>query len=332
MNQLYRLTVFGPTAALLMMVTALGQTTTPQPVSTSTAAENAEREKTALYNSFAETYKTDAARAYATACEYLQRFASDESGQTRSLKKFVRRFERSMRQLHVERLFNEKGYNEANFAEAFRFGKEMLKSDPNDFVTLYMLVQGGAIASTNGNKSYQADAAEYAKKALTLIDNEPGLADKESNLALLYVSLGVFYFTSDEEASRYYFSKFSELRRALDDPTVYAQIADGIIRAEFEPLQTEFDSRYRTDELQASPGAKVMRLRLYFIADFIIDTLARGIALAGTDKRFAHLTPYWMETLISFYRYRNGDYVTGLSDLIQKILLEPFPRPRQHYF
>lgn len=326
MNQLYRLTVLGPTAVLLMMVSALGQTTAPQPVSTSTATENAEREKTALYNSFSETYKTDPPRAYKTACDYLQRFGSDESGQTRYLRKFVRRFERGMQQMHMERLINEQHY-----AEALRFGNELLKSNPNDFQALYAMVQGGVLAFTNGNKSFQVDAADYAKKALALLENDASI-DKEEAQALLYVSLGVLYFTSDEDASRHYFTKFSELRRSLDDPKVYVQIADGIIRAEFEPLLTEFEFRYKTDQQLTTTGAKAMRLRLYFIADFIIDTLARGIALAGSDKRVAHLTPVWMDMLIWFYKYRNGGYITGLSDLIQKILLEPFPRPRQQYF
>lgn len=326
MNLLYRFAVLGPTAALLMMVTALGQTTVPQPAPTSTAIENAEREKTDLYQKFLENYKNDPPHAYKAACDYLQRFAADDSGQGRYVRKFVRRFESGMQLMHVERLINEQ-----NYAEALRFGNEMLNSDPSDFHTLYLMVQGGVLAFTNGNKSYQIDTADYAKKALVLLENDTSI-DKEEAQTLLYVSLGVIYFTSDEDASRHYFTKFSELRRALDDPKVYAQIADGIIRAEFETLHTDFELRYGADTQLTSAGEKAMRLRLYLIADFIIDTLARGIALAGSDKRFARLTPIWMDMLVWFYKYRNGGYITGLSDLIQKILLEPFPRPRQHYF
>src|ERR1700754_451452 len=324
----YRVVVLSFIAALLTLP-VLGQTTTPQTGSVTPTAETAQREKSELYTRFVDTYRNpkDQAGAYKLACDYLKRFTSDESGQADFLKKVTRHFEREAKRVHVKRLVEEN-----NFDEAFRFGKEMLKSDPNDFVTLFTLVQAGVFGFVNGNKSYQADAAEYAKKAVVLLENDTSIIDREATFGLLYISLGVFYLTADEGAARVYFAKFSELKTVKNDPRMYARVADAIIGAEFKPLIAEFESRFRTPQQRMSIEAKPLRLRVYHVTDFLIDVLARAIALAGLDRRFEHLTPDWMYKLISLYKYRNSGYITGLPEFIQESLNEPFPRPSLHYF
>lgn len=222
--------------------------------------------------------------------------------------------------------------DEKNFAEAFRFGKEMLKSDPNDFVTLYTLVEGGVLACSNGNKAYAADASEYAKKALQLLENDTSIDNRQQKLGLLYASLGIFYLTADPVQASAYFTKFSALDTVRNDPLMYGRVADAIIGAEFYPLQTEFNSRFRTSEARMSNEAEAIRLRLYLVIDFIVDALARAVALAGYDPKFEQLKKDWMERLVTLYKYRNSGYTTGLKELIDGILRVPFPRPPDYYF
>ncbi|HEV2837113.1 MAG TPA: hypothetical protein VGW58_17475 [Pyrinomonadaceae bacterium] len=326
MTRLYQFLLLYPIAAVLTMP-VLAQSTAPQSGSATLSVKDVEREKSDLYNSFLATYKTanDQARAYKTACDYLQKFPEDDSPQALFLKRFVYLYEKAMRQFHVGRLVEE-----GNFSEAFSFGREMLKSDPNDFVTLYTLVQGGVLAFTNGQKSYRFEAVDYASRALRMLESDSTIDQRQEKVGLLYVSLGVFNFLSDPDSAATYFSKFSALENVKNDPRMYARLADAIMGAEFFPLQREFNSRFPTPEQRMSADAQATRHRLYLVVDFIIDALARAVALAGSEPRFQQLSADWMERLVKFYKFRNSGYITGLADLVQGILNEPFPRA-PHY-
>jgi hypothetical protein len=326
MNPLHRFAIVSSITALLT-VSVIAQSTNPLTGSTLPTPENLEKEKTDLYKRFLETYKDQQASAFKTASDYLERFSTDETPQSRYMKKFVRRYERAMRQWHVAKLVDER-----NFAEAFNFGSEMLKSEPNDFDTLYTLVQGGVLAFTNGNKSHGVDAADYAKRALKLIESDASVEKREEKLGLLYMSLGIFYLTSDNAQARIYLTRFSELETVKTDPRMYGRVADAIIGAEFYPLQNEFNSRFPTPQQKMSTQAEAIRLRLYLVVDFIIDALARAVALAGANPRFRHLTADWLDRLVTFYKYRNSGFVTGLPEFVLGTLHVPFPRPPDYYF
>lgn len=325
MNPLYRFAVV-PIIAVLAINTS-AQSTSPQTGLVPLTAENRDREKADLYRRFLETYKNEQATAFKAASEYIERFPDDETPQARFMKKFAGLYERALRGLHLARLVDER-----NFAEAFRFGKEMLKSEPNDFVTLYTLAQGGVLAFTNGNKSYAGDGADFAKRALRLAENDARIDDREEKLGFLYVSLGIFYLTSNNAEARTYFAKFSGLETVRNDPRMYGRVADAVIGSEFDPLQREFNSRFTTPEQRMSTAAEALRLRLYLVIDFIIDALARAVALAGADPRFRNLTAEWLDRLIILYKYRNSGYSTGLPEFVVEILNVPFPRPPDYYF
>lgn len=326
MNPIHRFAIVWAITGLLT-VSVLGQSTTPLTGSASSTPENLEKEKSILYKRFLETYKNEQASAFKTASDYLERFPNDESAQARFMRKFVSLYERALRQIHVARLVDEQ-----NFAEAFTFGKDMLKAEPDDFITLYTLVQGGVLAFTTGNKSHAADAADYAKRALKLLESGANIDKREEKLGLLYVSLGIFYLTSDNAEARTYFTKFSGLDTVKTDPRMYGRVADAVIGAEFYPLQREFNSRFPTPEQKMSTQAEAIRLRLYLVVDFIIDALARAVGLAGADPRYRQLTADWLDRLIIFYKYRNSGYLTGLQEFVMETVQMPFPRPPDYYF
>jgi hypothetical protein len=61
------------------------------------------------------------------------------------------------------------------------------------------------------------------------------------------------------------------------------------------------------------------------LVDRMIDGYARAVALAAAKTEFAQPKAVWNESLTTWYKYRNGDQVTGLDTLLAGILTKPLP-------
>ena len=57
----------------------------------------------------------------------------------------------------------------------------------------------------------------------------------------------------------------------------------------------------------------------------MIDAYARAVALAGTDAQFATQKPLWLESLTTWYKYRNNNSDTGMTEFIAGVLAKPLP-------
>lgn len=302
---------------LFLMSSVLGQTTHHP-----SSAENEEEKSARLYKQFVEIHRKNAAAALTLATEYLEMCAV-ENARSKFVKTWVSNYKKDLLRFHVKRLIEEK-----RFDEAFERGRAILSSHPNDFDTLFTLNEGGLLALAHGNKTVAAEAIAAARKALELIETDPSvILEKEPEVAAgLNFSLGIFLLISSPADAIAHFNKFAQCEPCVKNPLNYSRLADAIWKAEYSPLQTEFASRFKTPEQRASPEAEPLKLRLFWTADVIVDALARAVALADSDPRFSAQKASWLSMLRDAYRSRNSGYETGLSELIEQVLDEPFPR------
>ncbi|MBD0370265.1 MAG: hypothetical protein ICV60_05480 [Pyrinomonadaceae bacterium] len=282
-----------------------------------------EEAKAALYNDFLGKYKTDPKAAYAVAKEYLQKYPA-ESDQTKYLQKWIAAYEakeKEGRKAQVEDLLRQQKY-----AEAFNAAKVILAEEPADVRTLNNAVFAALYAAgVNKNESFNAEAANYARKSIQIIQGGQPFDKKDDTLGWLNSALGFFSLkTNPSEAVNYYIKAAGFEGAAKKDPQTYLFLADAYRNAEYTKLATDIKTRCTTAEQQATPDCKALSDRLNAVVDRMIDAYARAIALA-TDPKFAQAKASWMSELTTFYKFRHENSEAGLSELIAGILAKPLP-------
>jgi hypothetical protein len=282
-----------------------------------------EEAKAKLYNDFLAKYKTDPAGAYVIAKDYLQKYPAD-SDQTAYLKKWVTAYEvkqKEGRKANVEDLLRQQKY-----ADAFGAAKVILAEEPADLRTLNNAVFAALYASgVNKNDSFNGEAANYARKAIQIIQGGATLDKKDDTLGWLNSALGFFSLkTNPSEAIGYYIKAAGFEGAAKKDPQTYLFLADAYRSAEYTKVAGDFKTRCATGEQQATPDCKALSDRVNAVVDRMIDAYARAIALA-TDPKFAQAKAAWMSELTAFYKFRHENSDAGLNEFIAGILAKPLP-------
>lgn len=290
---------------------------------TSASAVQDEEAKAALYNEFLKNYKTDPKAAYATAKEYLQKYPAD-SDQTAYLKKWITAYEvkeKEGRKKTVEDLFGQQKY-----ADSFNAAKVILAEEPGDVRTLNNAVFAALYAAlVNKNESFNGEAANYARKAIQIIQSGQPFDKRDDTLGWLHSAIGYFTLKTNPSESINYYIKAAGFEGAVKkDPQTYLFLADAYRNAEYTKVAGEFKSRCSTGEQQATPECKALSDRVNAVVDRMIDAYARAIALA-TDPKFAQAKAAWMSELTAFYKFRHENSEAGLSELIAGILAKPLP-------
>jgi hypothetical protein len=282
-----------------------------------------EEAKAALYNEFLKNYKTDPKAAYATAKDYLQKFPA-ESEQTAYLKKWITAYEakeKEGRKGTVEDLLRQQKY-----ADAFTAAKAILAEEPADVRTLNNAVFAALYAAgVNKNESFNAEAANYARKSIQIIEGGQPFEKRDDTLGWLNSALGFFSLKNNPTESINYYIKAAGFEGAAKkDPQTYLFLADAYRAAEYTKLAGDIKSRCTTGEQQATPDCKALSDRLNVVVDRMIDAYARAIALA-TDPKFAQAKAAWMTELTAFYKFRHEGSEAGLNEFIAGILSKPLP-------
>lgn len=296
---------------------------TPSLNETSAVAPQDEEAKAALYNEFLKNYKTDPKAAYATAKQYLERFPA-QSEQTDYLKKWITAYEvkeKEGRKANVEDLLRQQKY-----ADAFGAAKVILNEEPADVRTLNNAVFAALYAAgVNKNDSFNAEAANYARKSIQIIQNGQPFEKRDDTLGWLNSALGFFSLkTSPAEAINYYIKAAGYEGAAKKDPQTYLFLADAYRAAEYTKLAGDIKTRCSTGEQQASPECKALSERVNAVVDRMIDAYARAIALS-TDPKYASLKAAAMSDLTPLYKFRHEGNDTGLNEYIAGILAKPLP-------
>lgn len=301
-----------------------------QPLNTRTVQQGDEEAKTALYQKFLDAYKANPKAeygkprdAYDLAKEYLQKYP-EESAQTAYLKKYVTAFDanqKSGRNTEVTELLKQQKYG-----EAFAAAKTVLAQEPDNIGMLNNAVFAALYAAgVNKNESYNAEAANFARKAIQLIQGSQAFDKKDDTLGWLNSALGFFTLKTNPTESISYYIKAAQFEGAAKkDPQTYLFLADAYRNAEYTKLAGDIKTRCATAEQQATPDCKAASDRLNLVVDRMIDAYARAIALA-TDPKYARLKTDAMTDLTAFYKFRHEGSDTGLNELISGVLAKPLP-------
>lgn len=280
-----------------------------------------------IYTKFVNNRLTNETVAYQAAREYLQKYPKDDDSYTRYLRPWVTLYDKWNRKRRVPQLI----YDEKNFAEGYRLGKQVLAEEPDELATLMYLGYGAYLASTTAkNESFNADARGYAQKAIAAIEggNSPEewkpFKDKDDALAHLYYTLGFISFRSAPDQSIDSFIRTARFETDLKkSPSTYYLLAAAYETGPYKTLAAAYQTNFAGKP--ESPASKLALEKLNVIIDRMIDAYARAIEAAASDPVNAQNKAQWLATLTNFYKFRNGGSDAGLNEFIAGALAKPLP-------
>src|SRR2546430_1584844 len=127
------------------------------------AKECSEEFKTTTYQKWYDNRKEHQDVAYQAAKDYISTCPADDSPYKTALKKFADAYEANVADANSGQQFEEARKNK-KYAEQMRLGKQVLASNPDN--TAVYIVMGVAGL---GDPTVLADSAQYAKKAIEMI-------------------------------------------------------------------------------------------------------------------------------------------------------------------
>lgn len=284
-----------------------------------------EEAKAALYKRFTENIRADQKVAYETGKEYLAKYPAEDQ-YSAYVKKWVAAYEKAIRKPQLIQLMTESKY-----PEAYTLSKQIIVDEPNDLLTLRQAAVAGFNLAVTNKEVNAIEAANYARKALQLIEAGKSFEEgkpmdaalRDENIGLLNLALGFFALKSNPSEA------IAPLLRAAQsnstfkkDPQTYIWLANAYQAGPYKKLSDEFEANYRGKD--ETPESKAALENLNQVIDRIIDASARAIALA-TDPKYATIKTQLNTQLTSFYKFRNNDSEAGLPAMIAGILSKPLP-------
>src|SRR5712692_6688827 len=273
--------------------------------------------KSATYQKWYDNRKDHQDVAYEAAKEYLAVCPADESPYKTALQKFKDAYDAMTAGATTAKQFEDAVKN-AKYAEQLRLGKLVLAGDP-DNVKIYIIM---GVAGLN-DRSLLSDSAQYAKKAIELIEGGKPFAplfdsSKDKALAQLNYVIASAAVKNDPTAAIPYFVKALKQESDLKkNPQVYAELAGAYGAGPVAKLADNYKVFVGKDE---TPESKLALANLNQVIDRQIDALARAAAVATNpaDKKNV------MDVLTAIYKDRNKSE-SGLNELVAGILAKPIP-------
>lgn len=306
----------------VLAVPVLAQTPTTQTPSGCTAES-----KQAWYNEFRQTFKTDQPKAYQVAQKYLA--CPAEAGEeqiTAYLKNFITLIDKASRTPQVAALV----YDKKDYAKAFELGRQVLTDEPDNVKVMADLSYAGYLAATSKVNTYNTDTLNYSKKAIQLIQSgtTPSswlpYSGKDEALAYLNNTIGVLTISTNPTEALPYLLKAAQLEGKLKkQPITYGYIGDAYQSGPYDQLSAQYKANFEGKD--ETPESKLALENINQVIDRMIDAYARAVALAGTDPANAASKQAWMDTLTTWYKYRNNQSDAGLPNLIASVLNKPLP-------
>ena len=295
--------------------------------------------KVNTYKKFVDNRDPYPAAAYQAAKDYMARYGKEDDQYTRYLKQWIAAYEEDerVRRLAAEREDREQrllsAITQKKFADAYAQAKAVLNDDPNNVKVLIPLGYSAVIASTEArNENFNAEAANYAQKAIQLIesgktpDSWSPFKSKEDVLASLHYALG-FYFLKPrpEEAIGYLIKAAQSDTDRKTAPSTYYYLAVAYQNGPYKRLSADYTKRFANQP--ETPESKAALESLNKVVDRIIDAYARAIALAGNDPQHQASKTEWTKRVTELYKFRHENSDAGLNEFIASILSKPLPQP-----
>ncbi len=310
---------------------------TPKPATT--AQETDDEYKVNTYKRFVENREPNPDVAYQAAKDYMGRYGKENDEYTRYLKQWIAAYEEDerARKLAAEREDREQrllgAITQKKFADAYALAKQVLNDDSTNVKVLIPLGFSGVIASTETrNEAFNADATNYARKAIQLIesgkapDSWAPFKNKEDVLASLYYALGFYSLKPRPENAIADFIKAAQIESDRKTaPSTYYYLALAYQNGPYKRLSEDYSKRYGNQAETAESKAALENVNK--VVDKIIDAYARAVALAGSDPQHQNAKTQWMAQLTQLYKFRHNNSDAGLKELIAGILAQPLPQP-----
>ncbi len=301
--------------------------TPQQPAATPQNPQCTPEAKTGLYNEFRKEFKGDTAKANEMAKKWLAcpEVAGEETVSA-YLKNFVTLYEKANRKDQVTDLV----YNKKDYPKAFEVGKAVLVDEPENLKVLTDLAYAGFAAATAKNDAFSADAINYAKKAVQLLEAgkapekwEPYLGKDD---ALAYMNNIIGHLTvqkSPAEALPYLIKVAQQESKLKKFPATYGIVAGAYEAGEYAKLSADYKACCEGKD--ETPQSKLALENINQVIDRMIDAYARAVALAGSDPANQAAKKEWMDSLSTWYKYRHNQSDAGLTEMVAGILAKPLP-------
>src|SRR5215475_407547 len=309
-----------------------------QPRSGQVVQETDDEFKVTTYKKFVDNWEANPPVAYQAAKEYMARYNKEDDQYTRYLKTWIAAYEadEKARRLAAEKADREQQllgtFTQKDFAKAYGMAKQVLADNPDNVKVLIALGYEGVIASTEArNEAFNADAANYAQKAIQLIesgktpDSWTPFKNKEDVLASLYYAVGFYYLKPKPESSIPNFIKAAQIDSDRKSSTsTYYYLALAYQNGPYKRLSDDFSKRFANQP--ESPESKAALESINKVVDKMIDAYARAVALAGNDPQQQGAKNQWMTQLTNFWKFRHDNTDAGLTEYIAGVLSKPLPQ------
>ena len=294
--------------------------------------------KVNTYKRFVDNRVPNPAAAYQAARDYMARYGKEDDQYTRYLKLWIAAWEEDerVRRLTAERADREQqllgSFTTKDFTKAYGLAKQVLADDPNNVRVLIALGYGAVAASTEArNETFNAEAANYALKAIQLIESGKTpetwapFKSKEDVLGSLHYALGFYSLKTTPESSITHFIKAAQIESdRKTSPNTYYSLAVAYENGPYKRLSDDYSKRFSNQP--ETPESKAALERINQVMDRIIDAYARAVALAGNNPQLQTARTQWLARLTQLYKFRHGDSDAGLNELIAGVLSKPLPQ------
>lgn len=302
----------------------LPRTTPTNPTVTSGHLDSEREQLYARFTDFRRNPNPEQQRyAYPTAKEYLRRWGGGNDPETKEVHRWVTEYERAMNQ---EVLYA--AYNAKEYSKVFELGRGFIKTDPEYFFALAILTEAAHDNSLTGDTSLNAESADYARRALKLIEeNKVSKADpfKSMEIARGFLNFAYGTFVKDEkpvEAAAAFGKAVRSDSPYKIDPIAYHRLGAAILKGEFAQLSNEYNQKFGGKPASAEQAAMLRRLTA--LVNQTIDAYARAVALSARPEQQEMRTKI-LAQLTALYKNFHNNSDEGLSELISTVLSKPLP-------
>ena len=289
------------------------------------AQETDDPVKIEIYKRFVDNRINKPGVAYQAARDYLQKYTKDKDQYVDYLQKWVTLYERAERKSQLPGLINEK-----NFAEAYKVGAKILADEPDNLRTQIDLGYAGYLAASAKNETYNADALNYARKAIQAIEAGKTPSEwapfkgKDDTLAYLNYAVGFLTLKTTPDQAIDSLLKAAQYDSDIKKtPSTYYFLAVAYESGPYKTLSTAYQSQYANKP--ETPQSKAALEKLNVIIDRIIDAYARAIAAAGTDPKTEQSRKEWLGQMTNYYKFRHEGSDAGINEFIATALQRPLP-------
>ena len=321
MNKIKTFLTIGATVAVLAL-----------PIAASAQDPCAPEARSALYQTFLAERQKDQPKANEAAKKYLACPAGTPTEDQQKIIDYLTRWTKAYEEGAKKNRANEvlvALYNNKDFAEAFKIGREVLASEPDNITVIVHLGANGYLVAPLKNDQLNTEAVQYANKALQMLDSGKTLEtwtplkNKDAAVAYLNYTVGSLTIEKDPSGALKYLIKSAQFDTPLKTSAfTYALIAGAYETGAYAKQSDEYKLKYSGKE--ETPESKLALANINQLVDRMIDGYARAVALAGTDSKLATQKTAWTESLTQWYKFRNNSE-TGMNELVASILSKPLP-------